>query len=112
MKYIWILVVLLLSTAATARSACDSEIAREMERCAKSNYEEADTALNREYINLIKSLPNSDKFKLQEVQRYWVTYKTRYCKDTFSAKSPGNEAGIEMWSCLESATDSSSIRGF
>lgn len=106
MKHALILVAVFFSHVVVAKSVCDSQVTRELEQCAKRNYEEADTMLNRQYINLRNRLSDAEKNKLQETQRYWVSYKTRYCQDAFKATSPGSEASIEMWSCLESVTDS------
>lgn len=106
MKYVLILTAIFFSRMVVAKSVCDSQVTREMERCAKANYEEADTMLNRQYTNLKNYLSDAEKNKLQETQRYWVSYKTRYCQDAFKVTNPGSEASLEMWSCLESVTDS------
>ncbi|SAK73751.1 hypothetical protein AWB75_04057 [Caballeronia catudaia] len=108
MKYILILVTLFFSHMANARSVCDSQLTQELAQCAKSNYEEADAGLNRQYSSVAKNVSDAERSKLREVQRFWIAYKTRYCKDAFKSTNPGSEASIETWSCLESVTDSRS----
>ncbi|AQH03164.1 hypothetical protein A9R05_30375 [Burkholderia sp. KK1] len=101
-----ILTIIFSSHIAFAKSPCDSPVTREMALCAKTNFEQADVALNRRYVSLIQSLPEAERNGLREVQRYWVAYKTRYCQDAFKATNPGSEATFEMWSCFESVTES------
>lgn len=108
MKLALMLFAFWFSHAADARSACESRITRELEQCAKRNYDEADAALNRDYSHFRDTLSDVEKAKLQAVQRSWVAYKTRYCQDAFEATNSGDEAGIEMWSCFEAVTDARS----
>lgn len=72
-KKIVILIILFLSHVAVTKSVCDSQITREMEQCAKSNYAEADAALNQQYADLILNLSDADKARVRETQRYWVS---------------------------------------
>jgi uncharacterized protein YecT (DUF1311 family) len=94
----------ILSNSAHSKSVCDSQITRDIETCAKSNFKETDAELNRFYQALGKKWVEADRKKLQQAQRYWIQYKTRYCQVAFDETSPGQEAGIDKWAYLESVT--------
>lgn len=94
----------MLSNSAHSRSVCDSQITREIETCAESNFKEADFELNRVYQAMEKNWVDADRKKLQQAQRYWIKYKTKYCQAAFDETSPGQEASIDKFSCLESVT--------
>ncbi|WP_341317367.1 lysozyme inhibitor LprI family protein [Paraburkholderia sp. IMGN_8] len=94
----------LISNAAHSRPVCGSPVTREIETCAESNFKEADAELNRVYQALGKKWVEGDRKQLQQAQRYWIQYKTKYCQAAFDETSPGQEAGIDKWACLESVT--------
>lgn len=96
--------ILILSNSAHSGSVCDSQITREIEACAESNFKGIDAELNRVYQMLDRKLAPADRKNLRQTQRYWIQYKTKYCQAAFDATSPGQEAGIDKLACLESVT--------
>jgi uncharacterized protein YecT (DUF1311 family) len=93
-----------LSCAAYSKSVCNSQVTREIETCAESNFRGADSELNHVYQTLQAKWDGADAKSLQQTQRYWIQYKTKYCQAAFDAVYPGEEAGIDKWACLESVT--------
>jgi uncharacterized protein YecT (DUF1311 family) len=92
------------STWASATSICSSNITKDLENCAKSNYELADQDLNKRYREIIFKLSEVDRNLLITAQREWVKYKERTCQEAYESTSPGREAGIDRWTCLDQIT--------
>lgn len=93
-----------LSPLATAGSICDSSITRELEACAKSNFYDSDKKLNEEYKELSAIISAPQRQSLVDVQREWIKYKEAYCQEAFDVANPGEEAGVDKWSCLDEVT--------
>ncbi|WP_183085236.1 lysozyme inhibitor LprI family protein [Trinickia fusca] len=95
---------LTLCGVSVASKICDSTATEQLEACAKSNYAEADGKLNSAYKDLLSKTTYQHKNLLVTAQQNWIKYKEKYCQDAFDATSPGQEAGIDRWSCLEAVT--------
>ncbi|SEB00741.1 lysozyme inhibitor LprI family protein [Paraburkholderia sartisoli] len=92
------------SSATTAGSLCNSNVTRELEACAKSNFESSDVQLNIKYKTLFSKFSGRNKDMLINSQREWIQYKEKSCQATYDATNPGEEAGIEKWTCLDNLT--------
>jgi len=103
-NYVMGLVICVLSCPIYARSVCDRQVTKEIEACAKSNFMETDLQLNRVYQSIQSRWGSADQADLQQAQRYWIQYKTKYCQNAYDIVSPGKEAAIDKWACLESVT--------
>jgi uncharacterized protein YecT (DUF1311 family) len=101
---LFLVAFLFFAPLSVAGTICNSSVTSELEACAKSNFSEADKKLNAEYKELVAALPASERSRLVDAQRDWIKYKDSYCQAAFEAASPGEEAGIDKWSCLESVT--------
>jgi uncharacterized protein YecT (DUF1311 family) len=88
-----------------ANSTCNGNITRELEACAKNNFYSSDKDLNTEYLTVISKMQGKDKDDLRDAQRLWIKYKAEYCRKAFDAVSPGEEAGIDKWACLDRTTN-------
>jgi uncharacterized protein YecT (DUF1311 family) len=89
---------------ASAYTACTSSITRELETCAKNNFEESDKSMTVAYRNLAGALSAGDKTILLKTQRAWILYKQATCQGAYDATFPGEEAGIDKWTCLNEIT--------
>jgi uncharacterized protein YecT (DUF1311 family) len=94
-----------LTRLAIADSTCDGSITRELEACAKNNFYLSDRNLNTEYLTAMSKMQGKDKDNLRDAQRLWIRYKVAYCQNAFDAVSPGEEAGIDKWACLDRTTN-------
>lgn len=103
-RFIFLLAIYCVSSIVLARSNCTSQITREIEACTKKNAQESDDALNKEYTYLMRKFSADDRRLLLETQRYWIAYRDQYCQAAFDATSPGEEAGIDKWSCIDEIT--------
>ncbi|SAL10258.1 hypothetical protein AWB71_00154 [Caballeronia peredens] len=92
------------SNLASAAAICSSNITRELESCAESNFKMADQLLNRQYRELASKLNEEDRTLFVTAQREWVKYKERTCQEAYESTFPGQEAGIDRWACLEQMT--------
>jgi uncharacterized protein YecT (DUF1311 family) len=67
-----ILIILLsfpLSGCVFAGSMCDESVTRELESCAKKNFDLSNKELNSEYSKVISKFQSKDKDSLREAQR-------------------------------------------
>jgi uncharacterized protein YecT (DUF1311 family) len=105
-KEIFIIATLIMLTPeiTMAYTACTSNVTRELETCAKINFEESDKDLNIAYKNLLSTLPQRDTDTLTKTQREWISYKETVCQGAYDATFPGEEAGIDKLSCLDQIT--------
>ncbi|WP_080404694.1 lysozyme inhibitor LprI family protein [Burkholderia ubonensis] len=90
--------------ANAAQSMCTSNVTKELEACARANFEYSDRILNSAYADLATKLSASDKGVLVRAEREWLTYKNATCQGAYDATSPGEEAGIDKWTCLDQIT--------
>jgi uncharacterized protein YecT (DUF1311 family) len=98
------LAALLLPGVAMARSLCTGNITHEIEVCAKNNFEEADGILNENYKSLVSRLSSQQRQMLVNAEREWAKYKDMTCQGAYDSTNPGEEAGIDKWSCLDQIT--------
>ncbi|MEX3899159.1 DUF1311 domain-containing protein [Paraburkholderia sp. JPY432] len=87
-----------------AYTACTGGVTFDLEACAKINFEESDKYLNSNYKSLFATLSEGDRDVLVKAQRKWVSYKESTCQGAYDATFPGEEAGIDKWSCLDQIT--------
>ncbi|MFM0647415.1 lysozyme inhibitor LprI family protein [Paraburkholderia bryophila] len=104
-KIIFVLLMALVSNLAFSKAVCDGQTNAELENCAHANFDATDKELNRSYSELLKRMPASDKPNFVATQRAWVSYKEKYCQSAYDATSPGEEAGVDKWSCFASVTE-------
>lgn len=101
-------VVLILSIAPlfaqASPSMCTSNVTKELEACAKLNFAYSDRILNSTYSDLSVKLAPADKGLLVRAENKWLAYKEATCQGAFDATSPGEEAGIDKWTCLDQLT--------
>jgi len=98
-------VLVTLARSVLANSTCDGNITRELEACARENFYLSDKNLNAEYRAVWLKLEAKDKDNLRDTHRLWIKYKITYCQKAFDEVSPGEEAGIDRWACLDRTTD-------
>jgi uncharacterized protein YecT (DUF1311 family) len=104
-KTIALLVIALASLCTEAsQSMCTSNVTKELEACAKENFEYSDKNLNSAYNDLAAKLSATDKGLLVRAEKEWLAYKAATCQGEFDATFPGEEAGIERWTCLDQIT--------
>ncbi|CAE6825650.1 hypothetical protein R75465_06032 [Paraburkholderia aspalathi] len=96
--------IFVFSNIAAAGTLCNSKITRELEACARNNFELSDKQLNGAYRVLASKLQREDAQMLLTAQRAWVAYKEKTCQGAYDATSPGEEAGIDKWTCLDEIT--------
>jgi uncharacterized protein YecT (DUF1311 family) len=96
--------IFVFSSIAAASTLCNSKITRELEACARNNFELSDKQLNGAYRTLASKLQREDAQMLLTAQRAWVAYKEKTCQGAYDATSPGEEAGIDKWTCLDEIT--------
>ena len=96
--------IFVFSSIAAASTLCNSKITRELEACARNNFELSDKKLNGAYRVLASKLQREDAQMLLTAQRAWVAYKEKTCQGAYDATSPGEEAGIDKWTCLDEIT--------
>ncbi|CAB3788561.1 lysozyme inhibitor LprI family protein [Paraburkholderia caffeinilytica] len=99
-----LLLISILSSTAIADPICDSIITRELEQCVRVNFESSDRNLNSAYKILAQKLSPQQRKILLTSQREWVIYKEKICQAVYDFITPGQEAGIEKWSCLDEIT--------
>ncbi|WP_407642975.1 lysozyme inhibitor LprI family protein [Caballeronia glebae] len=83
---------------------CSSSITKNLESCAKSNFELADQGLNKRYREVASRLSEGDRSLLVAAQREWVRHKERTCQEAYESALPGQEAEIDRWTCLDQMT--------
>ncbi|CAM2186722.1 Lysozyme inhibitor LprI N-terminal domain-containing protein [Paraburkholderia sacchari] len=86
------------------QSMCTSNVTEELEACAKENFEYSDRILNLTYNGLATKLSPDDRRILNEAEKAWLAYKNATCQGAYHATSPGEEAGIDKWTCLDQIT--------
>lgn len=101
---VFILLFFPLTGCVFAGSMCDESVTRELKSCAKNNFDLSNKELNSEYSTIMSRFQSRDKDSLRETQRLWIKYKEAYCQAAFDAVSPGEEAAIDKWTCLDSVT--------
>ncbi|CAB3790931.1 hypothetical protein LMG28614_03198 [Paraburkholderia ultramafica] len=94
----------LLPHISMAYTACTSTVTRELEACAKSNFEESDSHLNSQYRIILAGLVGGDRDVLVKAQREWISYKEAVCQGAYESTYPGEEAGIDKLTCLDEVT--------
>ena len=73
---------------------CDSERSqREFNLCAIQKYKEADSKMNRVYQQQLTYLGITQKERLRDSQRAWITYREKAC---FYETGPPEDSG-SMW---------------
>jgi uncharacterized protein YecT (DUF1311 family) len=87
-----------------SQSICTNKITKELEACAKDNFDYSDKILNISYKKLAIKLSAGDSETLVRAEKEWVAYKDTTYDGAFSATSPGEEAGIDKWTCLDQIT--------
>ena len=90
--------------AEASLSMCTSNVTKELEACAKANFDYSDKALNIAYNDFAAKLPAADKGILVRSEKEWLAYKEATCQGAFDATSLGEEAGIDKWTCLDQIT--------
>lgn len=105
MKNIAFCVLMLVSSAAFSKVACNGQNNVELTSCAQANYDAADKILNKSYSELLGKIAAPEKQNLIATQRAWVAYKEKFCNAAFDATAPGAEASIDKWTCLTSVTE-------
>jgi uncharacterized protein YecT (DUF1311 family) len=90
--------------AEASQSMCSSNVTKELEACAKGNFEYSEQILDSTYNDLSAKLSAGDKNLLIRAEREWLAYKKSTCQGAFNATSPGEEAGIDKWTCLDQIT--------
>ena len=83
---------------------CTSNVTKELEACAKENFEDSDKNLNLAYNDLAEKLSATDKGILVRAEKEWLAYKESTCQSAFEITFPGEEAGIDKWTCLDQIT--------
>ncbi|WP_081077255.1 lysozyme inhibitor LprI family protein [Burkholderia pseudomultivorans] len=104
-KNIGFCLLMLVSSVVFSKTACDAQTNTGLADCAQENYRSADKTLNRSYSELLGTVTAAEKQNLIATQRAWITYKEKYCNSAFDAATPGAEASVDKWSCLESVTE-------
>jgi len=99
-----LLLLLAFSRVAMAETLCNSKVTRELETCAKNNFELSDKQLNGAYKDIALKFSEGDRQTLMKAQRAWVAYKEKTCQGAYDATSPGEEAGVDKWTCLDEIT--------
>lgn len=90
--------------AEASKSVCTSNVTKELAACARANFEHSDRNLNLAYNDLSEKLSGTDKGILVRAEKEWLAYKEATCQGAFDATSPGEEAGIDKWTCLDQIT--------
>jgi uncharacterized protein YecT (DUF1311 family) len=104
-KIILLLIITFTSLCAKAsQSMCTGNVTKELEACARVNFEYSDKNLNLAYDDLARKLSAADKGILVRTEKEWLTYRGTTCQGVFDAISPGEEAGIDKWTCLDQIT--------
>ncbi|MBB3262121.1 uncharacterized protein YecT (DUF1311 family) [Paraburkholderia bannensis] len=106
MRKIIFLSILFLVSQSSFSKPCDAQTNNDLERCAQAGYESSDKQLNSSYADLLKKLPEVDRKNLIVTQRAWIGFKEKYCQSQFDSIRPGEEAGIDKWTCLDTITES------
>src|ERR1700761_1507358 len=106
MKKILITLILVVASACAkaSQSMCIGNVTEELEACAKANFEYSDQILNLTYNDLAAKLSPADKSALIQAEKAWLAYKDSTCQGAYNATSPGDEAGIDKWTCLDQIT--------
>lgn len=92
------------SNAVMAGSLCKGNVTRELEACAKNNFESSDKKLNVAYKTFSSKLSGQPRQTLVNAQREWISYKEKSCQTTNDSINAGEEAGIEKRVCLDQLT--------
>lgn len=106
MKKFFILAVFILALPklSDAGVLCNGSTIHALEECAQSNFKSSDEQLNNFYKEFSSKLPKDQKALLVDAQREWIKYKESTCQAAYDATSPGEEAGIDKWTCLDEVT--------
>ncbi|MDH6151993.1 MULTISPECIES: lysozyme inhibitor LprI family protein [Paraburkholderia] len=83
---------------------CTSNVTKELEACARANFEYSDRILNLAYNDLATKLSPADKGVLVQAEKEWLAYKDATCQGAYDVTSPGAEVGIDKWTCLDQIT--------
>ncbi|KGC70121.1 hypothetical protein DP57_5996 [Burkholderia pseudomallei] len=101
---IFLVLVFLSFNVSAAQSMCTSNVTKEIEACARKNFEYADSVLNSAYADLASKLSAADRGVLVRAEREWLAYRVATCQDAYDATSPGEEGGVEKWTCFDQIT--------
>ncbi|MFX1674594.1 lysozyme inhibitor LprI family protein [Paraburkholderia sp. A2WS-5] len=104
-KILTLLAIISVSHTVFSKEICNGNTNSEIENCAHENFQSADNNLNGRYKDLLSKLTGTDKQNFVAAQRSWVAYKENYCQAAYDATSPGEEAGVDKWTCLTSVTE-------
>jgi uncharacterized protein YecT (DUF1311 family) len=105
-KFVICIAMVLTSNFAFSKTVCDQSTTLELEACVHENFESSNHNLNRIYDNALKDLHAPDRLNLLSAQRAWIKYKEKYCRAAYDGTNPGEEAAVDMWSCLDAVTES------
>jgi uncharacterized protein YecT (DUF1311 family) len=78
---------------------------REMNACAVLEYKAADDRLNRQYKEVMSSLPVSRQERLRQQQRAWLKKRDPKCKAEARASEGGSIWPLEFYRCLKTVTE-------
>jgi uncharacterized protein YecT (DUF1311 family) len=87
-----------------ASSVCDGSVNSQLASCEEGNFKASNLKLNNVYKDVIAKIPQANKPDLTQAQRNWIKYKDEYCQSAYDSTSPGQEASIDKWNCLDEVT--------
>lgn len=103
MKRVFILLIVLIPTTATAQSHCNGQTQIDANFCAKEKWAIADRELNRLWKEVKpKADARGNGRELLNEQRAWLKRRDATCDP--EAKSGGTAAPMFYWSCMEEQT--------
>jgi uncharacterized protein YecT (DUF1311 family) len=74
-----LIIVLFPASAFTEDSCKNANTTLQMRLCARQQFEEADTNLNRSYRRLMQKLDAPGKTKLVTAEKAWLAYRDTHC---------------------------------
>jgi uncharacterized protein YecT (DUF1311 family) len=99
-----LLLLLFISTSASAWNCGDLNTQSEMNQCAFTEYQKEDKELNKIYNSYRTRLDDDQKRQLKSVQLAWVKFRDLVCEFESSGVKGGSVYPLILQSCLARVT--------
>ena len=107
MRVCLVVFLFILCTISTAcsQNCSDPQTQREMNVCAKLNFEKTDQILNTDYRTIVSKLGNKGIENLKTAQRAWIKYRDTHCDAVTNGYRGGSMEPLIQYECLKVMTE-------
>lgn len=98
--------LLTVSTSAVLGQDCENPTTqREMNLCARQDFQRADSTLNSLCRSVIAEIDEKEKELLREAEEVWIEYRNSHCRAVQHPHKGGSMLPLVKYSCLKKVTD-------